>query len=224
MIDSDKIRAYQSLRQTGKEFHGKLLKMIPKDIFVSSAQELGLWKSGILVGEEGDTDILADRLIYDRRWAGKNCVEHFDANSGGVGLSASEGHFLAVMKSACFSLFKVCEVLPGSHCILSDRLAEIRSGQAQPTLELIDFGLSETGVPGMLLATRLLNADGFYMTSGVSFPFTRDREAGMVQYLREREFGYRKRRLDLPENYSLYFYRLHRRFGVEVLYGSEDEE
>ena len=62
------------------------------------------------------------------------------------------------------------------------------------------------------------------MTSGVSFPFTPEREAAIMSYLREKEFGYRRRRLDLFENYSLYFYRLHRRFGVEVMYGTEDEE
>ena len=53
---TDRIRAYQSLRQTGKEFCGSLLKVIPRDVLVSTAQELGLWKSGVLVGVEGDTE------------------------------------------------------------------------------------------------------------------------------------------------------------------------
>jgi len=224
MIGRDTILAYQSLRQTGKEFCGKLLKAIPKDVLVSTAQELRLWKSGILVGDEGDTEILADRMIYDRRWDGRGCVEHFEAKNAGVGLTGSEGCFLAAMKTAHVSLFKICETHPGSHAVLSDRLAEIRGGEAQPPLELIDLGLSETGVPGMLLATRLLDVDGLYMTSGVSFPFAPEREAAIMSYLREKEFGYRKRRLDLPENYSLYFYRLHRRFGIDVQYGGEDEE
>ncbi|MBI4735221.1 MAG: hypothetical protein HY766_04050 [candidate division NC10 bacterium] len=139
-------------------------------------------------------------------------------------LSASEGRFLAAMKTARFSLFKIGETHPGSYSLLSDRLAEIRSGQPQPVLELTDLGLSETGVSGMLLATRLLVADGFCMTSGVSFPFVADKERAIMAYLREKEFGYRKRRLDLPENYSLYFYRLHRRFGVDVMYGTDEEE
>ncbi|MBI4735222.1 MAG: hypothetical protein HY766_04055 [candidate division NC10 bacterium] len=76
---TDRIRAYQSLRHTGKEFCGELLKVIPKDVFVSTAQELGLWKSNVLVADEGDTDILADRMIYDRRWDGRSCIEHFEA-------------------------------------------------------------------------------------------------------------------------------------------------
>lgn len=223
-MPTDRIRAYQSLRQTGKEFCGKLLQVIPKDVLVSTAQELGLWKSGVLVGEEGDTDILADRMIYDRRWDGRGCVEHFEAKNAGMGLSESEGRFLAAMKTARFSLFTIRETHPGSRAVLSDRLAEIRSGQAQPVLELTDLGLSETGFPGMLLATRVLLADDFNMTSGVSFPFTADREKAIMAYLREKEFGYRKKRLDLAENYSLYFFRLHRRFGIEVAYGTDEEE
>jgi hypothetical protein len=224
MITKHEIRAYQFLRQIGKEFCAKLLGVIPKDILVSTAQELGLWKSNVLVGDEGDTDILADRMIYDRRWDGKSCIEHFEARNTGPGLSESEGRFLAAMKTARLSLFTIRETHPGSHAVLSDRLAETRSGQAQPLLELTDLGLSETGVPGMLLATRVLSADGFNMTSGVSFPFTPEREAAIMSYLRQKEFGYRKRRLDLPENYSLYFYRLRRRFGVEVHYEGDEEE
>lgn len=220
-MTTDRIHAYQSLRQTGKEFCGKLLQVIPRAVLVSTAQELGLWRSGVLVGDIGDTDILADRMIFDRRWDGRRCIEHFEAKSAGPGLTESEGRFLAAMKTARFSLFTIRETHPGSHVVLSDRLAEIRSGQVQPVLELTDLGLSETGIPGMLLATRILFADGFNMTSGVSFPFSRDREAAILKYLREKEFGYRKRRLDLPENYSLSFYRLHRRFGVEVRYGTE---
>jgi hypothetical protein len=221
---TDRIRAYQSLRQTGKEFCAKLLQVIPKAVFVSTAQELGLWKSGVLVADTGDTDILADRMIYDRRWDGKSCLEHFEAKNAGPGLSESEQRFIAAMKKARFSLFRIHETQPGSHSVLSDRLAEIRSGQAQPVLELTDLGLSETGIPGMLLATRILPAGGFNMTSGVSFPFTPDREPAILKYLREKEFGHRKKRLDLPENYSLYFYRLRRRFGVEVRYEGGDEE
>ena len=82
MTAADKIRAYHSLRQTGKEFCGRLLNVIPKDVLVSTAQELGLWKSGVLVADTGDSDILADRMIYDRRWDGRSCIEHFEARNG----------------------------------------------------------------------------------------------------------------------------------------------
>lgn len=61
------------------------------------------------------------------------------------------------------------------------------------------------------------------MTSGVSFPFHADRELAIVKYLRERELGFGKKRLDRPMDYSLYFYRLHKEFGVQVRYESTQE-
>lgn len=64
----------------------------------------------------------------------------------------------------------------------------------------------------------------FCMTSGVSFPFAADKGRAITASLREKEFGYRKKRLDLSENYSLYFYRLHRRFGGDVMYRTDEEE
>jgi hypothetical protein len=90
-----------------------------------------------------------------------------------------------------------------------------------PRIELVDLGLSETALPGALLAVRLLDAGGFFMSTGVGFPFPADREAAILKYLGDREPGFRKRRLDMPEDYSLFFHRLHRRFGIGVTYGPE---
>lgn len=223
MIGAEEIRHYQSLREAGKRFHGKVLEAIPKSILVSTAKELGMWKQGTLVADEGDIDVLADRMIYDRRWNGKNSLEHLEAGLAESALPEDEHRYFRAMKTGRFSLFKIQSIDPGSHGVLSDRLAEIRTGDPGPPVELVDFGLSATGVPGMLLATRVLDAGGFSMTSGVSFPFTPDKETAIMKYLREKEPGFGKRRLDMPEDYSLYFYRLHRRFGIKVSYESGEE-
>jgi hypothetical protein len=224
MISTEQVRIYRALREAGKYFHGRLLQGVPRDILVATAQEFGLWKGGVLVAEQDETDILTERLIYDRRWDGKTTLEHIADRNAGTCLTSEEQRLFAAMQNGIFSLFRIQAIHPGSHAVLSDRLAELRMGQAQPLVELIDMGLSETGVPGALLATRLLDAGGFVMTAGVSYPFSIEREPAILSYLRQKEFGYRKRRLDLPENYSLYFFRLHRRFGVEVMYRSEGED
>ena len=224
MIDAAKIRAYQSLRETGKEFHSKVMALVPRSIMVATAAELGLWSKGVLVADEGDTDVFADRMINDKKWEGKNSLEHFEGRISEDTLTANERRFFDAMKTGRFSLFRILKIHPRSHAVLSDRLMEICTGEPQPPVELIDLGLSETGLPGALLATRLLDGGGFSMTSGVSFPFSPDREAAIMKYLREKEFGYRKKRFDIPEDYSIYFYRLHRRFGVEVHYGGGEEE
>ncbi len=224
MIDASMIRAYQSLRETGKEFHSKVMALIPRHILVSTAEELGLGRKGVFVADAGDTDVFADRMIYDKKWEGKNSLEHFEGKSTVDALTENERRFFNAMKTGSFSLFRISGTHPGSHVVLFNRLMEIRTGQPQPPVELIDLGLSQTGLPGALLATRLLDAGGFHMTSGVSFPFDPDSEATIIKYLREKEFGYRRKRLDLPENYSLYFLPIAQAIGIEVRYEAEDEE
>jgi hypothetical protein len=215
------IRSYQELRKTGRAFHGKVLKVIPRPIIVSAATELGLWRKGILVASEDGADVLADRMIYDKRWAGKSALEHFEEEVAESTWTDYERRFARAMRTAYASLFEIVDTCPGSHIVLVDRLAGARSGEVGPRIELVDLGLSETALPGALLATRLLDAGEFFMSSGVGFPFPADKEAAILSYLDDREPGFRKKRLDIPEDYSLFFYRLHRRFGIGVTYGPE---
>ncbi|MBI3014899.1 MAG: hypothetical protein HYY65_07560, partial [Candidatus Tectomicrobia bacterium] len=169
MIGTSEIRTYRSLREAGKKLYVRILEVIPKSVLIATARELRLWKKGVLVGEEGDTDVLMERIIYDKRWAGKNTLDHFEGQIGDSALTDDERRRLRVMRTGRFSLFRVECVHRGSHAVLSDCLAEIQAGAPGPPLELVDFGLSETGIAGALLATRLLDAGGFFMTSGVSF-------------------------------------------------------
>lgn len=178
MIGAEEIRRYQSLRKAGKKLSGELLKAIPKSVLVSTARELGLWKQGILVADEGDINVLTDRMIYDRRWNGRNSLEHLEADLAESTLPEDERRYFRAMKTGRFSLFEIQSTHPG----------------------------------------------GFSMTSGVSFPFTPDKETAIMKCLREKEPGFGKKRLDMPEDYSLYFYRLRKRFGIEVRYESAEEE
>lgn len=214
MIDQEDLRAYRLLRETGKGFHGKLLALIPRSLFAQTAGELGLWKKGILVGDQGDTEILAERLVYDKRWRGKNSLAHFEEGAARQELTREEEAYFQAMRSARFSLFRVREVNPEVGSVfLEDRFGGPLSKA------LIDFGLSETAFPGSLFAMRLLDGGPFYMTSGVSFPFDPAREPEIMGYLHDRPFGSRQKRLVFPEQQSLYFYKLHRRFGIGVQYG-----
>jgi hypothetical protein len=215
------IRSYRELRKAGRVFHGKVLKVIPRPIIVSTATELGLWRKGILVADEDGADVLADRMIYDKRWAGKSALEHFEEEVAESAWTDDERRFGRAMRTAYVSLFEIVDTCPGSHVVLGDRLAGVRSGETSPQIELVDLGLSETALPGALLVARLLDAGEFSMSTGVGFPFAADREAAILRYLGGREPGFRKKRLDMPEDYSLFFYRLHRRFGIDVTYGPE---
>jgi len=83
---------------------------------------------------------------------------------------------------------------------------------------VIDVEMSKSMIPGLLLATRLLDAGGFSMTSGVSFPFSPEHEPEILTYLIKRDFGSRRRRIDQPDGYSIFFHELHRRIGIPVRY------
>jgi hypothetical protein len=168
------------------------------------------------VGEEGDTDILADRMIYDKRWEGKNCREHFETTIADAALPEHERRYFEAMKKAFFSLFSVRSAVSGSHLVLSDQLAALRTGITPPDIELIDLGLSETAIPGTLIATRVLDAGGFYMTSGVTFPFWGEHEPTIIKYLREKTSGFGKKRLNQPDRYAVYFRRLHKQIGIGI--------
>jgi hypothetical protein len=163
------IRSYQRLRKAGRVFHGKVLAVIPRHVIVSTAMELGLWRKGILVADEADTDVMSERMIYDKRWAGKSAIEHFEDEVPESAWTDDERRFGHAMKRACFSLFEILDTCPGSHVVLVDRLAATRSGEVGSRIELLDLGLSETAVPGALLAARLLDAGEFSMSTGAAF-------------------------------------------------------
>ncbi len=81
--------------------------------------------------------------------------------------------------------------------------------------------MSKSVVAGFLFATRLLNAGDFYMTSGVTFPFSPEQQPEILTYLIGKEFGSRRRRIDRPDLYSVFFHDLHRRIGIPVSYREE---
>ena len=61
------------------------------------------------------------------------------------------------------------------------------------------------------------------MTSGMSFPFSPEQEPEILTYLIRKEFGSRRRRIDQPDRYSIFFHDLHRRIGIPVRYGDGAE-
>jgi hypothetical protein len=106
------IRSYRELREAGRVFHGKVRKVIPRPIIVSTATELGLWRKGILVASEDGADVLADRMIYDKRWAGKSALEQFEEEVVESAWTDSERRFARAMMTAYMSLFEIVDTSP----------------------------------------------------------------------------------------------------------------
>lgn len=216
------LERYRALRHAGKDLARKITRAMPRSVIVSAARNLGLWKRGRLVAQGHEVDVVTDRAIYDEEWSGRSALDRFLETSPEVNLTEDERRFCEIMRSARFSLFRVAEIVPGKGVTLTDRLSEQETKDA-PVFRAIDLEMSRSVIPGLLLATRLLDAGDFFMTSGVTFPFRPEQEPEILTYLIRREFGSRKRRIDQPARYSIFFHDLHRRTGIPVRYSDGEE-
>ncbi len=209
------IREYQRLRTIIRDLFSRIIRHATREMLVSTARDFGMYRDGQLLLGEGDMDILSDRMAYDARIGGKSLIDLYVDAQGRDGLGEDELRAIALMNTAHYSMFRIVDLEPGGCLTISDRLAEVTTGQAQSLLNMIDLSLSASAIPGLLIATRLLNAGSFHMTSGVIFPFESRHQEEIVAYLRQRPGGKKsKRRLVSVGDYHLFFFRLHKRIGV----------
>ncbi|MDE1832253.1 MAG: hypothetical protein KGI02_07780 [Thaumarchaeota archaeon] len=85
-------------------------------------------------------------------------------------------------------------------------------------IKLIDFGLSKTAFPGMLLFTKLVPFGELYMTSGVSFVFDEYCEDYLL-----RKYKVLARKVDSHfDNVKRFvaFYKLNKTHGLDIQYAS----
>jgi hypothetical protein len=211
------VEKYKNIRETGRLLNSKVIEVIPKQIIDRTAKEMRLLYKGMLVlDSEDETSYLFDRIIYDVPWDGKSAVEHFEAE-GDSQLSEMEKEILQAMKDASFSLFEITGSIPGEYVQLADLLSDNQ-------VELMDINMSFTAHEGTLLATRILNIQDIFMSTGAGFPFGAEHKKTLTSGLKNRQTvrrGKRKRsirRINFgdPRNYSLYFFRQYKRFGMEV--------
>jgi hypothetical protein len=205
------LKRYKIIREAGKTLYRKVLKSVPKHIFMQVANEFRFMKKGILVCDESDLDILSDRLFYDKRWKGNGAVEYYIAQNSEKSLTDGEREFYQAMKGNRFSLFVVKDMSRYGYVTLVDSLAT-----GTDEIKLVDINFSHTATRGLLLATRVLNFGDFYITSGVAYPFQPEQEKNILNYLKGKDLFKSKRRRDLPENYPVYFYKLHKIYGQEI--------
>ncbi len=207
----DILQRYKILREAGKKLYGKILKTVPKKVYMQVANEFHFLKRGTIVCDESEIDVVSDRLFYDKKWEGKGSVEHYIGENGEASLTESEREFYQAMKDNRFSMFEIKAITDADSIILNDRL-DSESGD----IRLIDINLSLTAEPEMLLATRLLNFGDFRITSGIGYPFSREHEKKILDYLKDKDLFRSKKRKNIPENYPVYFYKLHKMFGQKI--------
>ena len=139
------------------------------------------------VFDEAETDFLFDRIIYDVPWKGKSTVEHFRAESD-YQLSEMEEEILQAMGKAYFSLFEVIGSVVGEYVQLTDLLSDNNE------IELVDVSKSTSASKGLMLATRILEIQDIFMTTGAGYPFQAEQKDILISGLKARQTARRGRR------------------------------
>jgi hypothetical protein len=174
-----------------------------------SARELKLFKNNTIVFEsEEETNVLFDYILYEHQLKGKKLIEAFlETNPL---LNPMESQLIQSMKENYYSLFQIeVQDKEKNLVILSDLLNKKK-------YNLIDKGLSATGIIGLIVSTRLIPLPhNCYMTSGNSFSFLNNHKDFLLS---EYEINCKnmKRKLNSTELILLLF-KYSRRIGIDLI-------
>lgn len=154
---------YKHFRELGRSLNVELIKQLPKSAVPECGKKLGIFKSGTLIlNNDDEIAVLYDYCLYHYRRGGKNVIErHLERSPPPP--ESSEMQLLQAMLTAYFSLFRIEAIQPHRGAALRDLVTE-------KTLDLLDLSLSETGMPGMILAGRIITLPEFTMSSGAMIP------------------------------------------------------
>ena len=154
---------YKHFRQLGRTYNLELVKHLPPPALPESGKKLGLYKAGTLIINQDDEIAVAyDYSLHHYRRIGKNTIERVMETSPPAA-DSDEMIYLRAMAGSRFSLFRVEDILPHRGARLKDLVTD-------EALDLMDIGLSSAGIPGIIVAGRLLSFDGFNMSSGTLIP------------------------------------------------------
>ncbi|MDD5033582.1 MAG: hypothetical protein PHE55_02390 [Methylococcaceae bacterium] len=159
------LERYQALRKIGRELNLSLVKQLPKAAVPECGKKLGLIKAGTLIlNNDDEIAILYDYCLHHYRRASKNAIERHLEQSQPPADSA-EMLVLQAMVNSYHGVFRVEKILPNRGAILHDQMRDRQ-------ISLMDIGLSETGMPGIILTGRILPFADFHMSSGTMIPMT----------------------------------------------------
>jgi hypothetical protein len=161
------LRRYRRVRATMRDLHSELLDSLPRDTFTECAEKLGFMVDGTLVFEsEDESAVLMDYCLYDG-WSGQhNAITRFLARQP-YATGSDEMLLLGAMSEARYSLFQVESVTEG----LGVSCRDLLRGDGG---SIVDVGLGNTAVPGVILACRLVVLPELSMTTGATLPIDAD--------------------------------------------------
>lgn len=154
---------YRRLRLVQNRLNELLVKTIPQETLEECGRILGFFRKRTLIFDtEDEPPILMDYCIYYPQPDGRNLVARFLEMSPPRPHS-EEMRALQGMSRAYYSLFEITEVVRG----VGVRVRDIFRDQAG---FIADIGFGNSARPHLMLATRVIPADGFLMTGGAALP------------------------------------------------------
>lgn len=218
-MEKDRLGRYKRIRALGRELTDHMMEHVPKFATMKAAKDLGMvGPKGILVFDsEEEASFLMDRCFYDIQWDGKNLVDHFKESQDFQNLTQEEQAIVEGMTTAYYSLFEVL------HVDSSQGILELSDLLDEGTYTITDINSSHTAQVGYLLAGRIKEVEGIYMTTGALCPFNVEHKANLLSGLEPKKIRGRKKVKKKPRSeYSAYFFKKYRRME-EIQFMSVDE-
>lgn len=213
--ESERIKRYKRIRAVGKELTGQIGKHVPRFVLIKAARDLDMrGPKGVLVFDsEDEVSFLMDRCFYDIYWEGKNLIGHFIASDAYDQLTEEEHTIVQGMTTGYYSLF---EILDTNRVEATVELGDVL-GEGRYTI--MDVNMSRTVRKGCLLACRIHQTAGIYMSTGTGCPFEPNQKEVLLEGLeRKRRPATKSKKRGSAQklqrsDYSAYFFKQYKRIG-----------
>ena len=170
------LKKYKTYRKISKELINKIINScLDHDILMRSGILLNIVKEGTFVFDsENEADVLMDFALNEYKVNNKNTIKIYKEKI--LWRNEIEKDILHAFLSSYTSLFKIVSIDKAENTfLLSDILNK------KDNIKIIDTGLSQSAIPGLLLFMRLVPFKDFNMTSGIAFGFPGNSEKYLVK-------------------------------------------
>lgn len=176
-----------------------------------AAKTLGLLKGKVLSLEnEEEGTALMDFMLHDYQINGKTAIAAYDEKSDRK--SQEEQDLIHGWLSSYTSLFKITSVSSSDNTLtLEDVLNQNQD------IKLVDVAFSQSTQPGLILFIRLISLKDFNMTSGNAFVFPEDTEKLLLNQYKTLVKQIKSSNIEAAQRF-IAFFKLNRRYGIQVLY------
>ncbi|MBA2943563.1 hypothetical protein HZF08_35400 [Paenibacillus sp. CGMCC 1.16610] len=205
------LERYKQYRQTQVKLHTKILDDYIDEVnFKQAGHTLGVLnnRNQVVMEHETEYDALYDFNIYERLRAGKSSLSLFAENYSPE--DQIENELIASMLQSQASLYEVIHIdKTEGVLVLKDILNDLNE-----LVKIIDISLSSNTISNPLLFTRVLNLEGFSMTSGLGFVFFIDHKDYILN--RSRKMIKKMKSSDTSLNNFITYFHLNRSDGISM--------